>query len=205
MIRRSRPVPGFTLLELLVVIAIFSVMSVLAYGGLRNFLAARGVASEQASRLAALETAFIFLQQDVEAAVPRPIRDELGGSEPALRGGQGAPALLALTRRGVNLRPASGHSDLRRIEYRLQGRALVRRVWPMLDRPQDAKPDDEVLVDDVEAASMRFYGGTWQPFWPAAGDAQDAAQLPRAIGVRIRFREGREIERLFMLPTGAGA
>ena len=202
MTRRSAR--GFTLLELLVVIAIFAVMSVLAYGGLRNFLTGRSVAASQGARLAALETAFVFLQQDVEAALPRPIRDQLGGAEPAFRGGEGAPALLQLTRRGANPRPQSGRADLRRIEYRLAEGRLVRRVWPMLDRPQDAKPEDEVLVEGVDAASVRFYAGNWLPFWPAAGDSADSAQLPRALGVRLRFHEGREIERLFLLPAGGG-
>lgn len=76
---------GFTLLEVLVAIAIFSVMAVMAYEGLRNFLAARTLLENRTNAFHARVRGFAQLQQDLEQLVARPVRDELGDPVDAVR------------------------------------------------------------------------------------------------------------------------
>lgn len=76
---------GFTLIELVVALAIFAVLSALVYSGLRTVLDARSHTDRQAARLAQLQTMFTLLERDVEQAVARRARDELGGILPAMR------------------------------------------------------------------------------------------------------------------------
>ena len=75
---------GFTLLELLIALAIFSLIAVMAYGGLATVLEQNLVSEESAVRLAALQKTYLVLQRDIEQVVPRPIRNEFGDRDAAL-------------------------------------------------------------------------------------------------------------------------
>lgn len=187
------------MIELIVAMAVFSVMAVMGYNGLRNFLVARQTLEDQQAALTRLETAFLIVQQDIENAVKRPVRDGLGGPEPALRGGETAASLLALTRARTWVPETGMDSDLRRVEYFVKDHRIVRRSWPVLDRTQTTKPLDQVLFTDIDGLSFRFYDDRWRGFWPLGNDPETLASLPRAVGVRVVFRDGRAVERLFLL------
>ncbi len=62
---------GFTLLELLVALSIFSIVAVLAYGGLDSVLEQRILTEESAERLATLQKTYLIIQRDIEQLVPR--------------------------------------------------------------------------------------------------------------------------------------
>lgn len=79
----SRTTKGFTLLELLIALSIFSVMATMAYGGLKLVIDGNHQLEQAAASLSSLQRAFLFLQQDIEQAVSRGVRDELGTQESA--------------------------------------------------------------------------------------------------------------------------
>jgi len=64
---------GFTLLELLVAMVIFSLMSVMAYGGLSNVITGNEVISNQEKQLKELQRTMMFLERDMRAGNPNPI------------------------------------------------------------------------------------------------------------------------------------
>lgn len=195
---------GFTLIELLVAIAVFSVLAVFAYQGLRNFIVARARVTEHSEAFARVVTGVTMLQQDLENIAPRPIRDALGGPEPALAGATGVQPAIALTRHTAWAPLDDATPDLKRVEYRLQDGHLIRRTWAVLDRVPDSAFADRVVLDDVTAISFRFFDdGEWHDAWPRVRGAAQIANLPRAVSAQLVFANGRVIDRLFLLP-GAG-
>jgi general secretion pathway protein J len=193
-------VSGFTLLELLVAMAVFAVMSALAYGGLTSVLNARVQTDQSAARLQEIQTAFLWLQRDIEQAVARGIRDEFGAPTPALQGGLGAPLPLALTR-GDEAQPIDTlRATLRRVAYRIEGDVLQRLSWLVLDRVQTSAPRTTPLLSGVLSLRLRFLGKEWGSAWPPT--TETIATLPRAIEVTLRLREAGDLRRLLLVASG---
>jgi general secretion pathway protein J len=200
--REQRPERGFTLLELLIAIAIFSVMSVFAYQGLRNFLTARAIVESQAEAFATLVSGITQFQQDLEEVAARPVRDALGDSLPAMESGVGIGEVLALTRHTAWASAASASSDLRRIDYRLENGALIRRVWAVLDRVADSHFTERVVLPAVAAVTLRYFDdGKWHEVWPADNVGDPLPALPTAISLRVQFANGRTLERMIRVRT----
>ncbi|MBM4227081.1 MAG: type II secretion system protein GspJ [Gammaproteobacteria bacterium] len=201
---RHRSSAGFTLLEVLVAIAIFSVMAVLAYEGLRNFLAARTLLDNRTGVFHARVRGMAQMQQDLEQLVARPVRDELGDPVDALRRRTGEEVLLAFTRHSPWPAPSRGLPDLRRVEYRLLEGRLLRREWDALDRVSSVGYRERTLLSGVESVQLRFHGAeSWQDDWAGAAGPASRTDLPRAVGVLVRFADGRSLERI-LRPGGAG-
>ncbi len=193
---------GFTLLEVLIAIAIFSVMSVFAYQGLRNFLSARTIVEAQAEDFAALVSGITQLQQDLEEVAARPVRDALGDFLPAMQSGVGVGEILALTRHTAWASTVMASSDLRRIDYRLENGTLIRRVWAVLDRVADSRATERVVFPAVEAVILRYFDdGKWHESWPAENVGDPLPALPTAISLSVQFANGRTLERMIRVRT----
>ncbi len=201
---RTHASAGFTLLEVLVAIAVFSVMAVMAYEGLRNFLAARTLLENRVNAFHARVRGIAQLQQDLEQLVARPVRDELGDPVDAVRHRAGEEILLAFTRHSPWPAPARGLPDLRRVEYRLVEGRLLRREWDALDRVSSVGFRERALLTEVESVTLRFHGAeNWQDDWSADTGPAARQALPRGVGVTVRFGDGRSLERIFRV-GGAG-
>ena len=203
---RCRRAGGFTLLELLVALASFAVLATIAYGALNSVLTARRQVEAKGERLAALQTALMVMERDVEEAVPRGVRDELGDRQPALLGGGTGTMVLTLTRDGWRNPLGLARSTLQRVAYVVDGGQLRRESWSVLDRAPDTVPYDEVLLDKVTAVDVRFFGadGQWSAFWPPQSTTGQAAALdvppPRAVEVSLDLSDFGRITRLFRVP-----
>lgn len=194
---------GFTLLELLVALAIFALLSVMAYGGLRNVLDTRAHVTAEMARLATLQTAFTLMERDIEQALARSVRDNYGDVRPALAGGSNSDALvLELTHAGYRNPSARPRSQLQRVAYQLQDGKLQRLLWPVLDRAPVTEPVVTELLADVSAVQVLFYDQQLvaQPAWPVtiASDATSRS-LPRAMEVSIEFVGWGRVTRLFRM------
>lgn len=191
---------GFTLLELLVALSIFALLAAMAYGGLNTVLKARAATDVQAERLTRLQNTFFWLGRDLAQTVNRPVRDEYGDPQPALMGIEMGDYRLALTRGGW-LNPADRpRGNLQRVGYGLRDDQLVRVYWNVLDRAQDSKPMESVLLDGVERLELRFLDDKkqWSDAWPSTitGPAANTAP-PRAVEVTIETKAEGRITRLF--------
>ena len=199
-------VRGFTLLELLVALAVFAIMSVAAYSGLRNVLFTRAAVEQQSQRLAAVQLAVFRLEQDIEQAIPRSIRDEYGEKQAALLGGELSDDRLMLTRAGWDNPLGQPRAQIQRIAYRWEDGRLWRRHWPVLDRGGRIEPREILLLDRVSAFTVRFLDqDEWRSDWPppVAADAetekQEADPMPRAVEIRLTLEDWGEITRLLPL------
>ena len=195
---------GFTLLELLVALSIFSIVAVLAYGGLGSVLDQRRLTEESADRLAALQRTYLIIQRDIEQLVPRAIRDEFGDERAAITGSSG----FRLTRGGWQNPLHNPRSTLQRVGYTLEDRELVRHSWLVLDRAQDSEPRQQVLVRDIINIQVRYLDPehNWQDQWPTSeqltGDAElQTLELPLAVELLLEHERYGEIKWLFQLPA----
>jgi len=191
---------GFTLLELLVAVAIFAVAAWLAYGGLRQVLSGRDVLLPRLAAQTAQWRTLGLLSADLEQLAPRPVRDALGTSHPALESGGASVSLLELTRRDAGRALLAGQPSLVRVSYRLEDGRLSREIWPVLDRVQSTVPTRQVLLDEVQALSLQFLdgrqGSQWSNFWPPQAGEDALTRLPRGLQLTLTLRDGRELRRV---------
>ncbi len=210
--RGSRAQRGFTLLELLVAIGVFAVMSVMAYGGLKTVLDARQQTDAQAKRLAAVQLTFMRLERDIEQMTDRRIRDEFGDAKAPLLAGSEGEAVIEFTHAGWSNPTNVPRSHLQRVGYALKDKQLLRAYWLVLDRAQDSKPIQTVMLDKVKSMEWRFMDntGTWQTQWPPATTTtspqtpappvQTQSPLPRAVEVTLELDDMGRLTRLFSVP-----
>jgi general secretion pathway protein J len=193
---------GFTLLELLVALAIFSLIAVMAYGGLETVLRQQTVTEENAESLAQLQKTYLIMQRDIEQAVPRTIRDEFGDQQAPLIG----TTLFQLTRGGWNNPANQARSTLQRVGYSLEDRQLIRYAWLVLDRAQDSAPTRQPLAADIESMQVRYLdeAGKWLDQWPPVqSDSNPVAtptDFPRAVEITLEHARFGELIWLFQLP-----
>lgn len=208
---------GFTLLELLIALAIFGLMSVMAYGGLSAVIQTRESVGASMDRLTQVQKAIYRLQTDIEGAQARPIRNQFGDEDNAMRlevDGLG----LYLTRSGWRNPLSVPRSSLQRVFYRLEEKELIRRSWPILDgiALEDLEEDSHtkvVLLDNIEDIRWRFLNEPpvsgedfedleWLEQWPPLSDQADAGALPRAVEMLLTSEDWGEIRYLFRLNPG---
>lgn len=194
---------GFTLLELLVAMAVFAVLAVMAYQGLNAVLTNREAVERQADRLRELQTAWLVIGRDIQQAAPRPVRDELGGELASLKGGEGFIPLLEFSRAGYRNPAGLQRSTLERVAYELKLNELSRWRWRVLDRAQDSRPVERVLLTGVRGVALRFLDESreWQATWPPPNrEAAEVTRSPRAVEVTLELEDWGRITRLFALP-----
>jgi general secretion pathway protein J len=194
---------GFTLLELLVALFVFAVLTALGYTAITQALDNRDRIRTQQQRLGELQTAMRVLVQDFGQLAPRPVRDLVGaGDEPALRAPGSGSTLVALSRNGLANPAGIARPTLERVEYLLEGEALVRLTWPVLDRTQAVSPRRQQLLGGVRSARLRYMDAArqWVEQWPPPSSPRPPAQRlrmrPIAVEITLELADFGRIVRL---------
>lgn len=149
---------GFTLLELLVALAVFAVLATLAYGSLGRVLEAQDTLAARAEALGRLQRAQALLARDCAALVARPVRDELGDPEPALR--RAPDGSLELTHGAFGNPLDQPRAQLQRVRWQLREGVLYRDAWPVLDRVPGTRPKAQRMLDGVRRFAVGIEAGT---------------------------------------------
>ena len=193
---------GFTLLELLVSLSIFALIGVMAYGGLQSVMIQQSRTGEASQRLADLQKAYRIMRRDLEQIVVRKIRNEFGDTVDELVGGRGFTG-VEFSRAGHPNPAGFLRSDLQRVAYVPDQDTLLRQTWRVLDRAQDSKPDEQVLVENISRFSMRFLNtaNEWLESWPPPlGQSATTEGLPQAVEVELELDNFGVINWIFRLP-----
>jgi len=183
---------GFTLLELLVAMVIFSLMSVMAYGGLSNVITGNEVIATQEKRLKELQRTMMFLERDIRQLVPRPRNTGFNQTKAkAFDYGLDSDGLMEFTRAGNPNPIAIARSSLQRVRYDLEEKVLTRNSWALVDHI-DLEPTSMKLLKDVESIELRLLDkkNEWQENW------EQEKEIPKAIEITIKHTNWGEIKRL---------
>ncbi|MFT6985738.1 MAG: general secretion pathway protein J [Psychromonas sp.] len=197
---RSR---GFTLLEVLVAISIFALLSLTAYQVLQGVLRSGEISKEHSESLTKLQRAMLIIEQDFTQIVARASRDG-GGEEEKLRVITAANSLFGSEDQGIefnrlgwqnplNLLP---RSNVLRVRYRLQEGQLQRLYFLYPDRVTGQEPEVQVVLDDIEKLSFRFWNDGWQSKW------ESDTKLPTGIEISFTSKQYSEIRRAFLISSG---
>jgi general secretion pathway protein J len=192
--RRCAATQGFTLVEMLVALLVFALLAAAGIAVLRISVQSQGAVRARLDELAAARRVDALLRADLAQAVPRPTRNAAGVMEPAFAGG---PDGFTLVRGGWDNLDDAPRAELQRVEYRLAGTRLERRVWPMLDgaAPLAAEP----VIADARAIRLRYRSRDgWRDRWdPLARDA-----LPLAVDLVVTGPGGAETRQAYLVGAG---
>jgi len=188
---------GFTLVELLVALAIFAMISVAGVTLLRSGSDTQIAVKKRLEDYSRVNRLYNAIEGDLAQAVARPVRDQTGVAIPAFVASDTAVsgALFGLVRAGWSNYDDAPRAGLQRVAYVLDGGALKRLSWPMLDGATPAH--SAVLVENVSAANVQFRAekGEWRSDWTST----DTYSLPRAIELRLTIQGKAEHRMLFLV------
>ncbi|MEW8027239.1 MAG: type II secretion system minor pseudopilin GspJ [Candidatus Thiodiazotropha sp.] len=193
---------GFTLLELLIAITIFAILATFVYSGLKIILDTEHQTSLYGQRISKLQLGLNLMQRDIEQLVARPVRDQYGDQQPALKSGGISGILLELTRGGFSNPMRLSRSNLQRVGYVYEDNALYRLTWPALDRPRESEPYRQKLIGEITSLELVFYDKALQEKreWPprtTGGADEDPSALPVSIELKLELEDWGTIRRLF--------
>ncbi len=197
---------GFTLLELLVAVAIFSVLSAMAYGGLRNVIDNSQQTDLSMQRLQEVQLAVLKISRDFSQMSQRSIRDEYGNRQDYLLSGLGGDIVIEFSRNGRRNPAELQRSHLQRVAYKLEENQLYRLDWQHLDRPQEMQPYESVLLTEVESVSIRFLdtNNEWHDQWPPLNtsvQAGDMSESLSAVELTLELTDWGEIMRIYRISS----
>lgn len=189
---------GFTLIELMVAIAVFSVMSVMAYGGLSQIIENNQHSTKELERLQSVQRTILIVSRDLNQIIERGIRDEFGNPQPFINASDSLGYLLEFTRNGRRNPAKLKRSHLLRVAYQFKDDKLIRVFWPQLDRAQGMEPYESVLLDQVEQVEFRYKddNNEWHSQWPPVNNA--GVELT-AIELILELQDWGEITRLYSM------
>ena len=182
---------GFTLLEILIALAIFAVMSMMAYAGLAAVLDARASTVPRAQQLAQLQTTLYLLNEDLSQVINRPIRDQMGSSEPAFSIGRGNE-IFVFTRTVPSWSTNSSENNLLRVSYSLEKEALYRLVWTIPDRTQQTEYRRRKLLVTQGVTIKGF-----NPKTKSWGDI--VGEIPLALDISFKLDGLGSVHRTFLI------
>ena len=182
---------GFTLLEILIALAIFAVMSMMAYAGLAAVLDARASTVPRAQQLAQLQTTLYLLNEDLSQVINRPLRDQLGSSEPAFSIGRGNE-ILVFTRTVPSWSTNSSENNLLRVSYSLEKEALYRRVWTIPDRTQQTEYRRRKLLV-TQGVTIKGFSAKTKTWGEIVGE------IPLALDVSFKLDGLGSVHRTFLI------
>ena len=192
---------GFSLIEVLIAIAIFALLSLTAYQVLQGVLRSGEISKEHSESLTKLQRAMLIIEQDFSQIVARNSRDESGDESRTISVGK---SLFDSDDQGIEFNRLGWQnplgllprSNVLRVRYRLKEGQLQRLYFLYPDLVAGQEPEVQVLLDEVEKLSFRFWNNGWQEKW------QDAKKLPTGIEISFTSKQYAEIRRAFVVAAG---
>lgn len=190
---------GFTLVEVLVALTVFALIAGAGAAILSVSVDSRFAVHAANERTAALQRTHGLLKADLGQATTRRTRDRNGEPQPLALTGAARPGdpILTVTRAGWSNPGPSARSSLQRVEYRLIGDRLERRVSPYLDGSRPGPP--QTLLSGVGSLTLTFVEGGRETSLPTPGPS---GGLPDAVRLGLTLEGYGRVEQLFLIGSG---
>lgn len=198
---------GFTLVEVLVAVAVAAILAAMAFTAMSQAMENRERVRQAQQRLIALQGTVRTLVQDFSQVAPRPVRMPVGeGYQAAVLGARSSDTAsqVVLTRGGWSNPAGLQRSGLQRVRYEVREGALYRDYWTALDAQSEPQPVQRVLLEGVEAFTVRYMndGRQWQETWPPQQPGAQSEDLrflrwrPVAVEITLQLADWGTITRL---------
>ncbi len=183
-------------MEIMVAVSIFALIAAMTMTNLIQVGKAGEQVSETHTRLSEVQFALAYLAKDLAQLTARPVRDQYGDRQSALRLLQNR---LAFTRGGWRNLLGQPRSDLQRVEYLLQDDKLIRRFWPQLDQSYEDVHIDQPLLTGVDEMTVELLtaGKPRYSVWPPEIPGDNQAQKPVAVEFVLNLQNFGRVERVF--------
>ncbi|MGB5444778.1 MAG: type II secretion system minor pseudopilin GspJ [Psychromonas sp.] len=194
---------GFTLLEVLVAIMIFALLSLAAYQVLQGVLRSGEISKLHSERLTELQRAMLIIEQDFTQIVARKSRQE-GVEQDDLRTLTVGQEIFSSQDQGIEFNRLGWanplgllpRSNILRVRYILRDGQLQRLYFLYPDIISGQEPETQVLLNDIEKLSFRFWNDGWQSSWSTAD------KLPEGIEINFTSKHFADIRRVFLVSSG---
>jgi general secretion pathway protein J len=191
---------GFTLIEILIAIAIFAILSLAAYQMLQGVLRSGDISKEHDQNLIEIQRSMLLIERDFVQMVARASRIS-GVDDENLQILYSGKGILDSEYQGIefnrlgwinplNLLP---RSNVLRVGYRVQNGQLQRLYYLHPDAVAGQDQEQQVLLNDVEDLTFRFWDGTWVTSWTST------SEIPKGIEINITSKHYGELRRVFIL------
>ena len=195
---------GFTLIELLVAISIFSVIGLASYQLLQSAIEGKKRIKQSTENVLSIARAVDIMTSDFSQLVPRRIRNNYGEWLAPLIFEEDN-FLVEFTRAGWPNPTGKKRSTLQRVAYSFDydDRTLTRHFWEVLDRAEESKSVEEVILSDVEECLIVpvLDESTQEQGILTQGDSQ--SYLPMAIEITIFLESSPTVLRTVRLVKNA--
>jgi len=192
---------GFTLLEVMIAISIFALMSMVSYQVLQGVIRSGEISKRHNDELLKIQRTMLVIEQDFTQVIARASRNESGDSDSIHVLSVGKSLFdsedegIEFTRLGwANPLDLLPRSNLLRVRYRLFDGQLQRLYFLYPDIVAGQDPEIQVLLDDVEKLSFRFWANDWKNSW------SEKNKLPAGIEISFTSKQFGEINRMFLIP-----
>lgn len=182
---------GFTLIEIIIAMIITAFLTLGSFRLISDISQTQRFSKQSFKNKEREFRVLNIIFQDFIHMVPRSVRDELGGTEPAFLL-ETEDFVVVFTRAGMpTLGPKS--TALLRIAYSVKEGKLVRWYWPHLDRPNGEQPIEQELLEDVQEFKVEPWNSSQQKF---VSNALAINILPEVVKVTIVYSNGEELEHI---------
>ena len=185
---------GFTLIEVMIALMIFGMIAAAGVAILSFSVRAQGATDVKLDQVSAVARLNAALAADIAQAQDRPTRDERGTLRPAFVGDVRS---LTLVRGGWGNFDGAARASVQKAHWRLDGGAIVRQGYPMLDGAPPLDPAE--IVDHVRTIAFRYrVAGVWTDTWQGTVDAP----LPQGVELVLVLDDGVRFRQLFYVGEG---
>jgi len=195
---------GFTLIEILIAIAIFATLSLAAYQILQGVLRSGEISREHDKHLVEIQRGMLLIERDFVQMVARisrtgNVEDEnlqvlYAGKKVLDSDSEGIEFNRLGWTNPLNLLP---RSTILRVGYRVKNNQLQRLYYLHPDTVAGEKPEQQVILNDVDSLSFRFWDDDWIDTWNAD------KTIPKGIEMTINSQHYGELKRIFILPDSS--
>lgn len=182
---------AFTLVELLIAVFIFAIISLAISISFKNVLASQSVLKLHHHRLHALQSTWSQLENDIEQAVKRHVRDEKAKYHAPIEGDEHQMSITILNTK------AKAH--LSRVHYEVKHHTLYKVYYQELKDEQLANHSHIKLLQDVAEFRVAYLDnhGLFHKQWPPVNAGYEV--MPKAIRLYVRVPQLGEMTQLYLV------